>query len=193
MLEKDEDKRITIEELKKDPFFNDVNWKHIEKRTHRIDEAWVPPVLAPVSDAVISKRVLLEGKRRAEIPSGTFTSLLKVPRVIRPKVNRGRYGFKLDVQRGCERVEQLWLSRPDPMDYLPQEELRDFLGLRSTDIINEMTSLSPSPPTLVRSVSPPMTPPPRTPSPPQVVHQRPEVKRWEVPRMAVNSYSHCFM
>lgn len=191
MLEKDEDKRITIEE----PFFNDINWKHIEKRTHRIDEAWVPPVLTPVGDAVISKYVLLEGERYAEVPSGTFTSLLKVPRVIRPKVIRGRYGFKVDVQCGYECVEQLWLSRPRLIDYLFPEELRDFLGLRSTDIINGMTVLSPprqSPPALVRSVSPPTTPPPRTPSP---YSWRPvkSLKRWAAPRMGMNSFSHCFM
>lgn len=35
MLKKDEDGRMTIEEIKQDSFFNNVNQKHIEKRTYR--------------------------------------------------------------------------------------------------------------------------------------------------------------
>ena len=169
-----------------------------------MDAAWAPPVVTPVSDSVISKCVLLEGERCAEVPSGAFTIPLKVPRVIRPKVIRENYGFKVDVQRGDGRVEHLWPARPSLKNSksLPDEELGYRLGLLPDDDVIDMGPL-PLPrrttPGLDRSVSPPMTPPPRTPSPfdfdPIVPVQIPAYmyERWEAPIFAVNSYSHCFM
>lgn len=213
MLEVDERRRPTAEELKQHSFFEFVyvtfafsfadlradalfpsDWKRVEERARTPALHYAPPVLVPDSDAVVSKSALLSGACSAVASTGSSAARLLVPKVVRPQVQQEQYCIKMDVRRGGARAQVLaraWSPLHGSRAFARCNPWRAFA--LSGSILVESVKEVPPPLDTTTTTSEPSTPPPATPPPRAPTPPAPIVKSWSPLLNAVPSYSHCFM